>query len=161
MGKSGSRPLISRPVCRSCGRRTDASRPSSAANGRSGGGDRDRDRDNLSKDDIRWAQIELHNLGLYNGSLDGVIGPETERALLGFQRATASRNPRWRLGLAKTRVPPSPKINVYIGSLVAVTRSAVWAADCVSDTGAGGETTAVSRAASPRQWYLARMVPTT
>jgi hypothetical protein len=29
------------------------------------------------------------------------------------------------------------------------------------DTGAGGETTAVSRAASPRQWYLARMVPTT
>jgi peptidoglycan hydrolase-like protein with peptidoglycan-binding domain len=79
--------LISRPVCRSCGRRTDASRPSSAANGRSGGGDRDRDRDNLSKDDIRWAQIELHNLGLYNGSLDGVIGPETERALLGFQKS--------------------------------------------------------------------------
>ena len=75
--------------------------------------------------------------------------------------ATERMNPRWRLGLAKTRVPPSPKINVYIGSLVAVTRSAVWAADCVSDTGAGGETTAVSRAASPRQWYLARMVPTT
>jgi hypothetical protein len=43
----------------------------------------------------------------------------------------------------------------------AVIRSAVWAADCVSDTGAGGETTAVSRIASPRQWYLARMVPTT
>jgi peptidoglycan hydrolase-like protein with peptidoglycan-binding domain len=42
---------------------------------------------NLSKDDIRWAQIELHNLGLYNGSLDGVIGPETERALLGFQKS--------------------------------------------------------------------------
>ena len=79
--------MISRPVCRSCGRRTDASRRSSAANGRSGGGDRDRDRDNLSKDDIRWAQIELHNLGLYNGSLDGVIGPETERALLGFQKS--------------------------------------------------------------------------
>jgi hypothetical protein len=29
------------------------------------------------------------------------------------------------------------------------------------DTGAGGETIAVSRAASPRQWYLSRMVPTT
>jgi peptidoglycan hydrolase-like protein with peptidoglycan-binding domain len=42
---------------------------------------------NLSKDDIRWAQIELHNLGLYNGSLDGVMGPETERALLGFQKS--------------------------------------------------------------------------
>jgi peptidoglycan hydrolase-like protein with peptidoglycan-binding domain len=39
----------------------------------------------LSKDDIRWAQIELHMIGLYNGSLDGVIGPETKQALLGFQ----------------------------------------------------------------------------
>src|ERR1700680_400588 len=42
---------------------------------------------NLSKDDIRWAQVELHMMGLYNGSLDGVIGPETKQALLGFQRS--------------------------------------------------------------------------
>ena len=42
---------------------------------------------NLSKDDIRWAQVELHDLGFYNGSLDGVVGPETERALLGFQKS--------------------------------------------------------------------------
>ena len=40
---------------------------------------------NLSKDDIRWAQVELHTRGLYNGSLDGVVGPETKQALLGFQ----------------------------------------------------------------------------
>jgi peptidoglycan hydrolase-like protein with peptidoglycan-binding domain len=40
---------------------------------------------NLSKDDIRWAQVELRTMGLYNGSLDGVAGPETKRALLGFQ----------------------------------------------------------------------------
>jgi hypothetical protein len=39
---------------------------------------------NLSKDDIRWAQVELRTMGLYNGSLDGVAGPETKRALLGF-----------------------------------------------------------------------------
>ena len=26
-------------------------------------------------------------IGLYNGSLDGVIGPETKRALLGFQES--------------------------------------------------------------------------
>jgi peptidoglycan hydrolase-like protein with peptidoglycan-binding domain len=39
----------------------------------------------LSKDDIRWAQVELRMIGLYNGSLDGVAGPETKRALLGFQ----------------------------------------------------------------------------
>src|ERR1700730_15612722 len=41
----------------------------------------------LSKDDIRWAQVELHMIGLYNGSLDGVVGPETKRALLGFQKS--------------------------------------------------------------------------
>jgi Putative peptidoglycan binding domain len=39
----------------------------------------------LSKDDIRWAQVELHTIGLYYGSLGGVAGPETKRALLEFQ----------------------------------------------------------------------------
>jgi peptidoglycan hydrolase-like protein with peptidoglycan-binding domain len=42
---------------------------------------------NLSKDDIRWAQVELHMMGFYNGSLDGVAGPETRQALLGFQKS--------------------------------------------------------------------------
>ena len=42
---------------------------------------------NLSKDDIRWAQVELHTTGFYNGSLDGVAGPETRQALLGFQKS--------------------------------------------------------------------------
>jgi peptidoglycan hydrolase-like protein with peptidoglycan-binding domain len=42
---------------------------------------------NLSKDDVRWTQVELRNLGLYNDSLDGVIGPETKRALAVFQKA--------------------------------------------------------------------------
>ncbi len=42
---------------------------------------------NLSKDDVRWAQVELRNLGLYNDSLDGVIGPETKQALAAFQKA--------------------------------------------------------------------------
>ena len=41
---------------------------------------------NLSKDDIRWAQLELHNMGLYNGSLDGVVGSQTKRALARFQQ---------------------------------------------------------------------------
>ena len=40
---------------------------------------------NRSKDDVRWAQVELHTIGLYYGSLDGVAGPETKRALLEFQ----------------------------------------------------------------------------
>jgi peptidoglycan hydrolase-like protein with peptidoglycan-binding domain len=41
----------------------------------------------LSKDDVRWAQVQLRMMGLYNGSLDGVIGSETKRALLGFQKS--------------------------------------------------------------------------
>jgi peptidoglycan hydrolase-like protein with peptidoglycan-binding domain len=41
---------------------------------------------NLSKDDIRWAQLELHNMGLYNGSLDGVVGAQTKEALGRFQK---------------------------------------------------------------------------
>ena len=41
---------------------------------------------NLSKDDFRQAQLELRNMGLYNGSLDGVVGPETKRALEQFQK---------------------------------------------------------------------------
>jgi len=42
---------------------------------------------NLSKDDVRWAQVELRNLGLYNDSLDGLIGPEMKRGLAEFQKA--------------------------------------------------------------------------
>ena len=42
---------------------------------------------NLSKDDIRWVQVELRTLRLYNGSLDGVMGPETKQAILGFQES--------------------------------------------------------------------------
>jgi hypothetical protein len=36
--------------------------------------------------DFRQAQLELRNMGLYNGSLDGVVGPETKRALEQFQK---------------------------------------------------------------------------
>ena len=44
---------------------------------------------NLSKDDIRWAQVKLHMIGFYEGSLDGVVGPETKRAILGFQKTNS------------------------------------------------------------------------
>jgi peptidoglycan hydrolase-like protein with peptidoglycan-binding domain len=40
---------------------------------------------NLSRDDIRWAQLELRNMRLYNGSLDGVLGRQTKRAVAQFQ----------------------------------------------------------------------------
>jgi len=55
--------------------------------------------DALRKDDIRWAQLELRHRGLYRGSLDGILGPETTRALSQFQTInglgrTASLDPQ-------------------------------------------------------------------
>ena len=38
------------------------------------------------KDVIRRAQVELRDRGLYKGSLDGILGPETKRALGRFQK---------------------------------------------------------------------------
>ena len=43
--------------------------------------------DALGKDDIRWVQVQLRDKGLYKGSLDGILGPETKRALGQFQKA--------------------------------------------------------------------------
>ncbi len=40
----------------------------------------------IRKDDIRWAQVELRYRRLYHGSLDGVLGPETKRAIEQFQQ---------------------------------------------------------------------------
>jgi peptidoglycan hydrolase-like protein with peptidoglycan-binding domain len=40
----------------------------------------------LRKDDIRWAQVELRTQGFYKGSLDGILGSETKRALQQFQQ---------------------------------------------------------------------------
>jgi peptidoglycan hydrolase-like protein with peptidoglycan-binding domain len=39
----------------------------------------------LRTDDIRWVQVELRHRGLYNGSLDGILGPATKQALGRFQ----------------------------------------------------------------------------
>jgi peptidoglycan hydrolase-like protein with peptidoglycan-binding domain len=41
---------------------------------------------NLSKVEIMEAQLELRHSGLYNGSLDGVIGPQMKQALVRFQK---------------------------------------------------------------------------
>ena len=41
---------------------------------------------NLSKDDVRWAQLELRNRGFYSGSLDGVVGRQTKHAVAQFQK---------------------------------------------------------------------------
>jgi peptidoglycan hydrolase-like protein with peptidoglycan-binding domain len=61
---------------------------------------------NPSKDDIRWTQVELHIQGFYNGSLDGVAGPETKRALLRFQKSN---------GLEPTATLDQQTANALIG----------------------------------------------
>jgi peptidoglycan hydrolase-like protein with peptidoglycan-binding domain len=63
---------------------------------------------NLSKDDIRWAQVELHTMGLYNGSLDGVVGPQTKQALLGFQQSN---------GLERTATLDQQTADALIGNI--------------------------------------------
>lgn len=60
----------------------------------------------LSKDDVRWAQLELRNRGFYTGSLDGVIGSETKRALAEFQRSA---------GLARTATLDQPTADALVG----------------------------------------------
>jgi peptidoglycan hydrolase-like protein with peptidoglycan-binding domain len=42
--------------------------------------------DSFRKDDIRWAQVELRDRRLYRGSLDGILGPATKRAITQFQK---------------------------------------------------------------------------
>ena len=63
---------------------------------------------NPSKDDIRWAQVELHMIGLYNGSLDGIAGPETRRALLRFQKSN---------GLERTAMLDQQTADALIGDI--------------------------------------------
>jgi len=62
---------------------------------------------NLSKDDIRQAQLELRNMGLYNGSLDGIIGPETRRGLVQFQKDN---------GLHQTAALDPQTMNALVGN---------------------------------------------
>ena len=62
---------------------------------------------NPSKDDIRWAQVELHMMGLYNGSLDGVVGPETKRSLAEFQKTN---------GLTRTATLDQQTADALIGN---------------------------------------------
>ena len=51
--------------------------------------------DSLRKDSIRWAQVELRYRGLYKGSLDGVLGPRTQRALTEFQQNNGLSQTAW------------------------------------------------------------------
>jgi peptidoglycan hydrolase-like protein with peptidoglycan-binding domain len=66
--------------------------------------------DSLRRDDIRWAQVELRDRGLYRGSLDGIVGPETRHAVSQFQQihglgCTASLDARTWEALTGSGIP--------------------------------------------------------
>ena len=61
----------------------------------------------LRKDNIRWAQLELRNMGLYGGSLDGIEGPKTKRALDEFQRNS---------GLKRTAMLDPQTLDTLVGN---------------------------------------------
>jgi peptidoglycan hydrolase-like protein with peptidoglycan-binding domain len=81
------------------------------------------DATSLSKDDIRWAQVELHTAGLYYGSLDGVAGRETKRALLEFQANN---------GLERTAILDQQTADLLVG------QTGVGRLSSVPPKGAGG-----------------------
>jgi peptidoglycan hydrolase-like protein with peptidoglycan-binding domain len=97
---------------------------------------------NLSKDDIRWAQVELRDLGLYDDSLDGVVGPETKRALAEFQKTN---------GLKQTATLDQQTADALIGNAGIGQGSSVppKAAGARSMTSSSG--TAISAATPGRQ----------
>ena len=61
----------------------------------------------LRKDNIRWAQLELRNMGLYEGSLDGIEGPKTKRGLDQFQRDS---------GLKRTAMLDPQTLDALVGN---------------------------------------------
>jgi peptidoglycan hydrolase-like protein with peptidoglycan-binding domain len=80
---------------------------------------------NLSKDNVRWAQLELRNRGLYSGSLDGVVGPQTKHAIAQFQKDN---------GLSRTTALDQQTMKVLVGHF---------------DSGQGSSTPPNSRGARP------------
>jgi len=61
----------------------------------------------LRKDNIRCAQVELRNMGLYGGTVDGIEGPETKRALDQFQRNS---------GLKRTAMLDPQTLDALVGN---------------------------------------------
>ena len=91
---------------------------------------------NAAGDEVRQAQQQLKNLGLYHGAVDGILGPDTERALQAFQRAmglavTATLDPQTMTELVSARAvnqSASPPANYNQPSVAYPTAQDVQAA---------------------------------
>jgi Putative peptidoglycan binding domain len=62
---------------------------------------------NPSRDQVREAQQQLRNQGLYRGRIDGILGPETKQALDRFQKNN---------GLSQTATLDQPTIDRLLGN---------------------------------------------
>jgi peptidoglycan hydrolase-like protein with peptidoglycan-binding domain len=60
-----------------------------------------------SKDELRQAQQQLRDQGLYNGRIDGILGPQTKQALDQFQKKN---------GLNQTATLDQPTIDKLLGN---------------------------------------------
>jgi len=60
-----------------------------------------------SSDEVRQAQQQLRDQGLYHGKIDGIIGPETEQALGQFQKKN---------GLSQTAALDQPTMDKLLGN---------------------------------------------
>lgn len=60
-----------------------------------------------SRDQVREAQQQLRNQGLYRGRIDGILGPETQQALGRFQKNN---------GLSQTATLDQPTMDKLLGN---------------------------------------------
>ena len=104
---------------------------------------------NLSQDEVRQAQQQLAAQGLYRGPVDGLAGPEMQRALARFQqqnglRRTATLDPDTMNRLMASNTP-APRAGANTPPTGPTTAPAVGASTppggTTSPIGAGGSTT--------------------
>lgn len=62
---------------------------------------------NPSRDEVREAQQQLRDQGLYHGRIDGILGPETKQALAQFQKNN---------GLSQTATLDRPTMDKLLGN---------------------------------------------
>ena len=74
----------------------------------------------ITSDQLRQLQMELKALGLYNGQVDGVYGPETERALRRLRELNSSSATEVSLSSSSTPIPPDQIIRAFQTQLKAL-----------------------------------------
>jgi peptidoglycan hydrolase-like protein with peptidoglycan-binding domain len=100
---------------------------------------------NLSQDEVRQAQQQLTAQGLYRGPVDGLGGPEMQRALTRFQqqnglRRTATLDPDTMNRLMASNAPAAPPAGNANSPAVGASKPP---ASTTAPMGAGGGTTTV------------------